>query len=140
MLPGCLIAGIGLGLTNTPVTNTTTGSVSSDRAGMASGIDISARMIALAVNIAIMGFILTGGVLAYLEQALPDMAGEIQLRLLAERVAAGAMLPVPGLTSAVVHEALAQGFGWVMLYGGVGVWGLAGLSYLVFNKRGLRPA
>ena len=42
MLPGCLIAGIGLGLTNTPVTNTTTGSVPSDRAGMASGIDMSA--------------------------------------------------------------------------------------------------
>ena len=48
MLPGCLIAGIGLGMTNTPVTNTTTGAVSSDRAGMASGIDMSARMISLA--------------------------------------------------------------------------------------------
>jgi MFS family permease len=35
MLPGALLSGIGLGLTNTPVTNTTTGSVSSDRAGMA---------------------------------------------------------------------------------------------------------
>ena len=27
MLPGCLLASIGLGVTNTPVTNTTTGSV-----------------------------------------------------------------------------------------------------------------
>ncbi|RUU01186.1 MFS transporter, partial [Mesorhizobium sp. M7A.T.Ca.TU.009.02.1.1] len=64
MLPGCLIAGIGLGITNTPVTNTTTGSVSSDRAGMASGIDMSARMVSLALNIAVMGFILASGVLA----------------------------------------------------------------------------
>jgi hypothetical protein len=62
MLPGCLIAGIGLGLTNTPVTNTT-GSVPSERAGMASGIDISARMISLAINIALMGFILVEGIL-----------------------------------------------------------------------------
>jgi hypothetical protein len=62
MLPGCLIAGIGLGLTNTPVTNTTTGAVSSDRAGMASGIDMSARMVSLAINIAVMGFILVEGV------------------------------------------------------------------------------
>jgi EmrB/QacA subfamily drug resistance transporter len=61
VLPGALLAGIGLGLTNTPVTNTTTGSVSSDRAGMASGIDLSARLICLAINIAVMGFILEKG-------------------------------------------------------------------------------
>lgn len=139
MLPGCLIAGIGLGLTNTPVTNTTTGAVSSDRAGMASGIDISARMISLAVNIAIMGFILAGGVLTHLKGALPEMTDDVQLRLLAERIAAGTTMSVPGLTRSMIHEALAQGFGWVMLYGGVGAWGLAGLSFLVFNKRGLRP-
>ena len=58
MLPGCVLAGIGLGLTNTPVTNTTTGSVPSARAGMASGIDMSARLITLAINIALMGTIL----------------------------------------------------------------------------------
>lgn len=72
MLPGLLIAGIGLGITNTPVTNTTTGSVSNARAGMASGIDMSARMIALAINIAVMGFILLAGVYAYLRQTLPN--------------------------------------------------------------------
>jgi hypothetical protein len=71
MLPGCLLAGIGLGLTNTTVTNTTTGSVPSTRAGMASGIDMSARLITLAINIALMGFILVEGVLSYLESALP---------------------------------------------------------------------
>ncbi|WP_415676858.1 MFS transporter [Tsukamurella hominis] len=55
LLAGFVVAGIGLGLTNTPVTNTTTGSVSADRAGMASGLDMSARMVSLAVNIAVMG-------------------------------------------------------------------------------------
>jgi len=58
MLPGCVLAGAGLGLINTPVTNTTTGSVPSARAGMASGIDMSARLITLAINIALMGTIL----------------------------------------------------------------------------------
>jgi EmrB/QacA subfamily drug resistance transporter len=58
MLPGCVMAGAGLGLINTPVTNTTTGSVPSARAGMASGIDMSARLITLAINIALMGTIL----------------------------------------------------------------------------------
>ncbi len=140
MLPGCLVAGIGLGLTNTPVTNTTTGSVSSDRAGMASGIDISARMISLAVNIAVMGFILASGVLAHLERASPQRLDAAQLRLLAERIAAGTPVSVPELSGSLVHEALVQGFGWVMLYGGAGVWALAGISFLIFHARVLRPA
>jgi EmrB/QacA subfamily drug resistance transporter len=139
MLPGCLIAGIGLGITNTPVTNTTTGSVSSDRAGMASGIDMSARMVSLAVNIAVMGLILVSGVLAHLKGALPNL-DTAQLRLFAERAAAGNTVSVPGLTRSVVHEALGTGFGWVMLYGGTGVWIMAGISFLVFNARPVRQA
>lgn len=132
MLPGCLIAGIGLGITNTPVTNTTTGSVSSNRAGMASGIDMSARMVSLAVNIAVMGFILASGVLANLKGVLPNLDAA-QLRLLAERIAAGNAVSMPELSDAVVHQALANGFGWVMLYGGIGVWIMGAISFLIFN-------
>ncbi len=139
MLPGCLIAGTGLGITNTPVTNTTTGSVSSDRAGMASGIDTSARMVSLAVNIAMMGFILASGVLAYLKETLANL--EIaQLHLLAESVAAGNSVSASGVTDSVMHAALANGFGWVMLYGGIGVWIMAGISFLIFNMRSVREA
>ncbi|WP_375160821.1 MFS transporter [Bradyrhizobium sp. RDT46] len=137
MLPGCLLAGIGLGITNTPVTNTTTGSVSSDRAGMASGIDMSARMVSLAVNIAVMGFILAGGVLASLKAALPNL-GASELRLLAERIAAGNAVVMPELSDAVVHQALANGFGWVMLYGGIGACIMAAISLLIFNPRSVR--
>jgi EmrB/QacA subfamily drug resistance transporter len=140
MLPGCLIAGIGLGLTNTPVTNTTTGTVSSDRAGMASGIDMSARMVSLAVNIAMMGFILASGVLAHLEGALSERLDAAQLHVLAERIAAGTTMTAPELSGSIVHEALAQGFGWVMLYGGLGVWAMAGISFLLFHSHILRPA
>jgi hypothetical protein len=139
MLPGCLIAGIGLGITNTPVTNTTTGSVSSDRAGMASGIDMSARMVSLAINIAMMGFILASGVLAHLKGAVSDV-GAAQLHLLAESIAAGHAASVPGLSDSVVHEALVNGFGWVMLYGGIGVWIMAAVSFYIFNARSVRRA
>ncbi|RWO44772.1 MAG: MFS transporter [Mesorhizobium sp.] len=135
MLPGCLIAGMGLGITNTPVTNTTTGSVSSDRAGMASGIDMSARMVSLALNIAVMGFILASGVLAHLGQALPDLDAA-QLRLLAEAIAAGN--PISGLAGTVAQDALRNGFGWVMLYGGIGVWIMAAISFASFNGRPVR--
>lgn len=139
MLPGSLLAGIGLGMTNTPVTNTTTGSVPNSRAGMASGIDMSARLITLAINIALMGFILMEGILSYLRHALPGSSGALPLRSLAEAIAAG-NLASPALISmdpsgAIVHAALMHGFGMVMLYGGIGVWVLAALSFITFGVR-----
>ncbi|MGF0342327.1 MFS transporter [Rhodococcus sp. IEGM1300] len=140
MLPGCLIAGIGLGLTNTPVTNTTTGSVPSERAGMASGIDISARMISLAVNIALMGFILVEGILSSLRSQLPGSPDDVQLRSLAQSLSAGnaAVLTQTGQRTAiavdVANTALAHGFGWVMLYGGIAAWLLVAASCWVFHS------
>ncbi|MBB3591055.1 EmrB/QacA subfamily drug resistance transporter [Rhizobium sp. BK529] len=135
MLPGALFAGIGLGFTNTPVTNTTTGAVSSDRAGMASGIDMSARMISLAINIAVMGFILYSGVLSNLKNALPNSMGAGELRLLAERISAGNIAALPDIPAETVHDALVAGFGGVMLYGAIGVWLLAVVSFLTFGHR-----
>jgi len=144
MLPGALLAGIGLGLTNTPVTNTTTGAVSSDRAGMASGIDMSARLITLAINIALMGFILLAGILSYLKSALPGSPDATFVHAFAERIAAGSVAPLSHGASelsvldpsgAIAHAALIHGFGWVLLYGGIGVWLLAAASYMVFGPR-----
>ena len=144
MLPGCLVAGAGLGMTNTPVTNTTTGSVPRDRSGMASGIDMSARLITLAVNIAAMGFILREGILSYLKDVLPGAIDPVQLRSVAERIAgddiASPARDLPGsfgldAPGAIVHAALVDGFGWMMLYGGLGVWVLAVLSFAIFRWR-----
>ena len=129
MLAGCVLAGTGLGLTNTPVTNTTTGSVPSERSGMASGIDISARMISLAVNIALMGFILVQGTLSSLRGSVTGLVDEDQLRVLAQTISAGS---VNGVGQGA---ALAHGFGWVMLYGAMAAWLLMAASYWVFRDR-----
>lgn len=142
MLPGCLLCGTGLGLTNTPVTNTATGSVSPNRAGMASGIDMSARLISLAINIALMGFILLEGVFSYLAHALPGLSETSPLRSLAEKIVAGNIshltqdgteLPVLDPHGTIVQAALAHGFGFVMLYGMMGAWALALLSVFAFG-------
>ncbi|MGO4712995.1 MFS transporter [Bradyrhizobium sp. 2TAF24] len=138
MLPGALLAGIGLGITNTPVTNTTTGSVSPERAGMASGLDMSARLISLAINIAVMGFLLERGILATLRDALPDGAAGLPLHDLAGRIAAGHVADLPGASADLVHAALVSGFGTVLLYGGLGVWTLAAASYLTFRPAAQR--
>ena len=147
MLPGCLLCGVGLGLTNTPVTNTATGSVSPNRAGMASGIDMSARLISLAINIALMGFVLLEGVLSSLSRALPVFSDASSLHLLAEKIAAGtladlspssAALAAADPHGAIVHAALVHGFSLVMLYGMIGAWALAFFSVVAFGGRSAR--
>ncbi|MCJ2060971.1 MFS transporter [Methylobacterium sp. J-048] len=134
LLPGCILAGTGLGLTNTPVTNTATGALPPERAGMASGMDMSARMIALAVNIALMGFILLQGV----RSGFGALAQGTALDALAEAVAAGnlAVAGAADLTESVARQALVRGFAWVMLYGGLCAWAFAGLSRIVLGRNG----
>ncbi|OMQ08406.1 MFS transporter [[Flexibacter] sp. ATCC 35103] len=143
MLPGCLLAGIGLGLTNTPVTNTTTGSVSANRSGMASGIDMSARLITLSLNIALMGYILVKGIFYYLNNTFSGTVDSRTLQTIAEKVAAGnfsslkqdfPQLTTLDLSQSILHAALAHGFEMVLLYGGIGVWILAVISFILFNK------
>lgn len=144
MLPGSLLAGIGLGLTNTPVTNTTTASVSSNRSGMASGIDMSARLITLSINIALMGFILVEGIFSYLNAAFSTSVDQSVLYSISEKVAAGNLLSLhqdfPQLnlsasSKSILHAALAHGFEIVLFYGGIGVWVLALMSFILFNPR-----
>ncbi|SFR88480.1 drug resistance transporter, EmrB/QacA subfamily [Dyella sp. OK004] len=135
MLPGCVIAGAGLGMTNTPVTNTTTGSVPTSRAGMASGIDMSARLITLAINIALMGFLLLQGIFSHLERATQGALDASQLRRMAERIASGSVTEtsLAGLADGVAQSALVHGFGWVMLFGYLGAWVLAAASFVTFG-------
>ncbi|WP_456674537.1 MFS transporter [Bradyrhizobium sp. RDM12] len=141
LAPGCLVAGAGLALTNTPVTNVTTGAVSSTRAGMASGIDMSARMISLAINIALMGFILIAGISSSLRGALPGGLDADRLQDLAQQIASGAArisdFPELGLlpaAEAALQGALIHGFRLVMLYGGLSVWIMALASSVVFGE------
>lgn len=132
VLPGALVAGIGLGITNTPVTNTTTGSVSADRAGMASGLDMSARLISLSINIALMGLLLVRGIEAGLRDTGGVPPAGTEWRALAERIAAGNLADAGAGVAAA--EALAHGFGGVTLYGGISVCLLAALSLAMFGR------
>ncbi len=141
LLPGCLVAGAGLGLTNTPVTNTATAALPAERAGMASGMDVSARMIALALNIAVMGALLLRGIRASLERLAPLGDGGLR-ETLAEAIAAGnlATAETDGIGAGLARKALAEGFDGVMLYGALCALGAAGLSLLAFGRRGTVPA
>lgn len=146
MLPGLLLAGIGIGITNTPVTNTTTASVPASRAGMASGIDMSARLITLAVNIALMGILLVEGIAAALQRAAPTGIDPARLRVAAEAIAAGntealatGQAVIGTLPEALVQHGLTAGFGLVMIYGGTAALILAISSFVLFRPGRERP-
>jgi hypothetical protein len=143
LLPGCVLAGVGLGLTNTPVSNTATGAVPATRAGMASGIDMSARLITLAINIALMGLILLRGITTHLQRVLDGQIEPSRLQGLAERVASGDIealhraFPTLQFTDspvALAQAALAHGIGEAMLYAGIGAWVFAVASFLAFGR------
>lgn len=136
LVPGCLLAGIGVGLTNTPVTNTATAALPVERSGMASGLDMSTRIIALALNIALMGAILLGGVASHLATAAPALP-RVEFDALAAAIAAGnlGLAEVQGIALPLARAALGQGIGWVTGYAALCAWGFALLSFWL-----LRPA
>lgn len=135
VLFSCAMAGVGLALTNSPTTNTTTGSVSADRAGMASGIDLSARLITLALNIALMGLVLLLGISHQLAEVLPETSA-LDWPAISQHIAAGKLevLSSMGLARADAQAALRHGAGWAMLFAGVGACGLALLSGYFFRR------
>nr|WP_281434987.1 MFS transporter [Rhizobium lemnae] len=136
LLPGFLLAGIGLGLTNTPVTNTASGSMPPERAGMASGMEFSARMISLALNIAVMGFILVKGVSLNLQVYVTATVSADDLTSLANALAAGNLAAVEpyGVNPEEARAALAGGFVWVLTYGALAPLLLAAISRITFTK------
>ncbi len=140
-LPGCILAGSSLGMVNTPVTNTATATVPGNRAGMASGIDVSSRLITLAVNIALMGFLLLQGTFSYLNNTF-SAAGAKELFELSKQLVSASLTAeqianketaLGALQPGVFGNALEQGFGRIFLYGGAGVLVLALISFLIFR-------
>ena len=135
VLISCVMAGVGLALTNSPTTNTTTGSVSADRAGMASGIDLSARLITLALNIALMGLVLLLGISDQLAALLPAST-LTQWPAISQNIAAGKLTASSVLAATDAQAALRHGAGWAMLFAGAGAAGLAVLSRYFFRRLG----
>ncbi len=133
-----MLAGVGVGATNTTATNTITASVPVERAGMASGSDTSARMISLAFNIAVMGFLLVEGIIVYLNNHL-NLIGNEQIRELAEKIATGDTTAVERSLGhitdpdEIIHTALISGFEWLMAYAAISVCLMAITSFIVFS-------
>ncbi|SHE92032.1 drug resistance transporter, EmrB/QacA subfamily [Marinomonas polaris DSM 16579] len=140
LMPGCILAGIGLGFTNTPVTNTATGSLPPERAGMASGMEFSARMISLSLNIALMGLILANGIASRLLDLLPKTLSETRLIEITDILASGNLniLENYGISKEIAKNILMEGFSSVLLYGATSTAVICFLAFITFERKILK--
>ena len=62
LIPGLIVAGVGVGMVNPPLASTAVGVVPPQRAGMASGISSTFRQVGIATGIALLGTLFSGKV------------------------------------------------------------------------------
>jgi hypothetical protein len=72
LLPGFLVAGVGIGLTNPAIASTALGVVPPARAGMASGINSTFRQVGIATGVAALGAVFQSRISSELATSLPQ--------------------------------------------------------------------
>jgi EmrB/QacA subfamily drug resistance transporter len=79
LIPGLLVAGVGIGMINPPLASTAVGVVPVARAGMASGVNSTFRQVGIATGIAALGSIFSHQVA---DAARPALAGKVPTQAL----------------------------------------------------------
>jgi EmrB/QacA subfamily drug resistance transporter len=85
LLPGFILTGIGIGMTNPGLASVALGVVEPARAGMASGINSTFRQVGIATGVAVLGAIFQGRIESKLGELLPNAPSSF-----AEAVSSGA--------------------------------------------------
>jgi EmrB/QacA subfamily drug resistance transporter len=142
LLPGFIVAGIGIGMANPGIASVAIGVVSAARAGMASGINSTFRQVGIATGTAALGAIFTARIDSELLKLLPQ-APPAALDRFSEAVSAGAtqqaLEAVPpqfrDQAAAAAEQAFITGLNELLLVGAATafVGGLAG--WLLVRRR-----
>jgi EmrB/QacA subfamily drug resistance transporter len=75
LIPGMIIAGLGIGLVNPPLASTAVGVVTPEHAGMASGINSTFRQVGIATGIALLGSLFASEVTSQLTASISTVPG-----------------------------------------------------------------
>jgi len=114
LLPGFIVAGVGIGVTNPPLANTAIGVVTPARSGMASGISSTFRQVGIATGIAGLGAIFQSQVADRLASALAGTPGVGDIDALARAVSGGgapqAIASAPPAGRPALHHAIDAAF------------------------------
>jgi EmrB/QacA subfamily drug resistance transporter len=143
LLPGLIVAGIGGGLVNVPLASTAVGVVEPARAGMASGINSTARQVGIATGVAALGSILASqadsSVISHLSRT-PLAGGS---HALAQAVSNGSVIQaiqtVPphlrGLAAGAARAGFVDGLNVVLLLGALVSLAAAVLTVVLIRQR-----
>jgi EmrB/QacA subfamily drug resistance transporter len=114
LLPGFILAGIGIGMINPPLASAAVGVVEPARSGMASGINNTFRQVGLATGIAYLGAIFQSQVQSKLSDLLAGTPAAAHTSQIAQGVAAGGsqqvLRAVPPQFRGTVSHAANQAF------------------------------
>jgi Major Facilitator Superfamily len=140
LLPGFVLAGIGVGMTNPGIASVAIGVVAPARAGMASGINSTFRQVGVATGVAALGAVFQSRVAARLGESLPQAP-----HAFADAVSSGASEPAlralaPALrerAASAADQAFVSGFNEILL-GGAAIVLLGSLAaWLLVRSRDL---
>jgi EmrB/QacA subfamily drug resistance transporter len=119
LLPGFIVAGIGVGLLNPVIADVAVSVVSRDRSGMAAGINDTFRQVAIAVGVAAWGAIFLARGASKIVSLVPATSGAHARRLI--EAASGGRLPhsAHGLLAGATHEGFLAGLNTILVIGGL---------------------
>jgi hypothetical protein len=143
LLPGLIVAGIGGGFVNVPLASTAVGVVEPARAGMASGINSTARQVGIATGVAALGSILASQAGSSVVSHLRGTPLAAHSHALAESVSNGSVLQaiqtVPahlrGLAAGAARSGFIDGMNEVLLLGALVAFAAAVLTTLLIRQR-----
>jgi len=102
LLPGFIVAGVGIGLVNAPLASTAVSVVEQRKAGMASGINNTFRQIGIATGIAALGAIFQSRITSHLAASgLPPQS----VHRLAQAISSGGSVPSSGNRESAIRLA-----------------------------------
>jgi hypothetical protein len=125
LLPGFVLAGAGVGMTNPAIASTAVGVVSPERSGMAAGINNTFRQVGIAIGIAALGAVFQSRI----------VAGVPGLRASGEALTSAPLQAWPPQVRPVVHAAFIGALDDVLLIGAVIAFAGALLSFALVRQR-----
>ena len=138
-LPGFVIAGVGVGMTNPILAFAAIGVVSPQRSGMATGINNTFRQVGTATGIAALGAIFQSVLTSHLRSGLAGTAVAHRAAGIARAVAAGGAQPVlrsgTARASTAIHVAFTAALNDILLVGGIVALVGAALALILVRRR-----
>lgn len=108
LIPGFVVAGLGMGVSSAVVSSAALNSVEANRAGMATGTVNTLRQVGVAVGVAALGAIFTNRIGSAATSALAGQATPTQIGKLADAIASGAGTKVAAAAPEPMRSTLAQ--------------------------------